>query len=346
MNEPHFFDEFASRILRLYHGGKEDFWNAVMTPFLSDATILAKWKNRKVGLELLNIFKTVDRERKRFLTEYTLPLGFDVSRWQSLNKKDEYFKDAYPVYAFLVIWMEEVGLADNLNAFGDLLRAVVYGIAGYGILDVQVDGGRFSPVELLTAHKLIAEYEAGILRHFGTTEVNLNILHRIRAQFLDAEIKEKMLRGQSSPYEKDKPIECGFKAAHLLTPFMLSLERLGKSDAIDAYFEVFFLFGAVIQIIDDLKDLEEDLSIGHFTYITIDSDAVTLYQKGHKPGEIAKKLLKDERRLKTIHAACKQLLAEANRILQALNDPFLARIVDVTELRLDAYFRRDLKLPV
>ncbi|MDA1477226.1 hypothetical protein [Bacillus changyiensis] len=346
MNKMSAFDEFASRVLNTYHMGEKEFWAAVMAPFLSDTNILTMWKHRKIGIKLLRIFDSLDNERKKFLTEYTLPVGFNISQWESLNKKDEYFRDAYPIYAFLVIWMEENGLAENLNSFDGLLRAVVYGIAGYGILDVQVDEDNFSPVELLTAQMLIAEYETEILRNFGVTEVNLNILHRIRTQFLKAEIKEKSLRGKGSPYEKDKPIECGFKAAHLLTPFMLSLEQLGKSSLIDAYFEVFFSFGAVIQIIDDFKDLVEDISIGHFSYVTLDSEVISLYKKGQKPREIAEKLLEDKKRLNRVYTTCKKLIDNTNNLLKELSDPFLVRIVSVTELRLDSFFKNYLKLEI
>lgn len=341
------FDEFAPRILKTYHMGKEEFWSAVMAPFLSDSGVLSMWKHRKVGLELVSLLNSIDSERKQFLTDSTLPMGFDITKWKNLNLKDEYFKDAYPVYAFLVIWMEEAGLSDYLHSFGDILRAVVYGIAGYGLLDVIVDGtNTFSAVELLTAQALVAEYETMILRVFGVNEVNLSILHRIRDQYLKAEIKEKSLRGKSSPYEKGKPVECGFKAAHLLTPFMLSLEHLGKRNLINDYFKVFFLFGAVIQIIDDVKDLKEDLSVGHFSYVTLGSDAVSLFTAGKSSAEIAKKLLADKNHLRSIHHICKKLLSEANAILNQLNDPLLARIVYVTELRLDAYFGKELKLSI
>lgn len=344
MSRVNAFDDFASRVLKTYHEGEEEFWDAVMAPFLSDTNVLTMWKHHKIGLELMDLIKSVDSERKKYLTAYTLPLGFDISKWKSLNMKDEYFKDAYPIYAFLVIWMEDKGLVDNLKSFGDLLRAVVYGIAGYGILDVNVDGKEFSAVELLTAQTLIAEYETLIFKTFGVSEVNLNILHQTRNRFFKAEIKEKFHRGKGSPYEKDKPIECGFKAAHLLTPFMLSLEQLGKSNMIDAYFEVFFLFGAVIQILDDLKDLEDDISIGHFSYATLDSDAVVLYKEGRKPKEIAKILLKDNQLMSSIYITCKKLISNSNEILIKLDDPFLAKIVYVTELRLDSYFKKDLKI--
>lgn len=346
MNTANTFDEFAGRVLKVYHLGEEEFWAAVMAPFLSDTGLLTMWKHRQVGLELMSLFKAVDIARKKFLAAYPLPTELNLTQWKSLNRKDEYFRDAYPVYAFLVIWMEEEGLTGNLDRFGDILRAVVYGIAGYGILDVLVDGKDFSPVELLTAQALIAEYETRILETFEVTETNLNILHRTRDLFLKAEIKEKSLRGNSSPYEKDKPIECGFKAAHLLTPFMLSLEHLGKSALIDDYFQVFFLFGAVIQIIDDLTDLEDDLSIGHFSYVTLGTDAVPQWKNGRKPGEIAKTILGDKQHFKNLYGTCKGLIADSNKLLKRLEDPFLARIVYVTELRLDAFFRKELGLDI
>jgi hypothetical protein len=50
---------------------------------------------------------------------------------------------------------------------------------------------------------------------------------------------------------------------------MLSLERLGKASLIEDYWEVFLLFGAAIQMIDDWNDLEDDLANGHYSYVTL-----------------------------------------------------------------------------
>ncbi len=41
---------------------------------------------------------------------------------------------------------------------------------------------------------------------------------------------------------------------------------------------------------------------------------------------------------------CKEMIDQSRAILSRLEDPFLVRFVDVTELRLDAYFRKSLKL--
>jgi hypothetical protein len=41
---------------------------------------------------------------------------------------------------------------------------------------------------------------------------------------------------------------------------------------------------------------------------------------------------------------CKNLIANSQLILIDLNDPYLARIVKVTELQLDSVFQKELKM--
>ena len=125
---------------------------------------------------------------------------------------------------------------------------------------------------------------------------------------------------------------------------MLSLEHLGKSANIDPYFEVFFLFGAVIQILDDLKDIEDDLSIGHFSYITLGSDVIEWHKKGMKPKDMVKMLWEDKQRIHQLFGECKDMIRKSRMILKQLEDPYLEKIVYVTELRLESYFRKEFKL--
>jgi hypothetical protein len=247
----------------VYRRDKEAFWAAVMAPFLADHVSLFAWlQHLKVDVGLLSAFKGLDDSARQMLKEFSAPLGFDVSQWKS--NRLQYFKDAYPVFAFLVVWMDEEGLSDLLENFGDILRAGVFAVAGYGILDENVDSDSPSPVEILMAQALIAEYETLALQIFGLSKVNLDILHRMRSLFLNAEIREKSMRHKESPYRIDAPEELGAKGANAVTPFMLSLERLGKASLIDQYWEVFLLFGAAIQMIDDWTDLEKDLTAGHY----------------------------------------------------------------------------------
>lgn len=335
------FEEFAPAILRVYRRDKEAFWAAAMAPFLSDTNPLTMWRHRRVGLALLSAFKGLDDQAQHVLREFSAPLGIDVTEWET--NRPQYFKDAYPILAFLAVWMDEAGLTDFLADFSTILRSAVYGVAGYGILDMNVDGSASSPVELLTSQALIAEYETTILQVFGVSPVNLGVLHRMRSLFLAAEIKEKNMRGKASPYDLEHPEDCGTKGAHVVTPFMLSLERLGRAHLIEDYWEVFLLFGAVIQMIDDWADLENDLTVGHYSYVTL---GVENLRNGTPPSQMAERLRQDLPRVCQTYERSKEMIARSRAILARLEDPFLVRLVDVTDLRLDAFFRKELKLSV
>ncbi len=339
MSQNDAFDRFAPAILQVYHRNPEAFWKAVMAPFLSDGmSWLTVLRHLRVDMGLFTAFKGLDEQAHRILQDFGAPMKLDVTQWKS--NRTQYFKDAYPIFAFLAIWMAEEGLSEFLDHFPDVLRAAVYGVAGYGILDENVDSNVPSPVEILTSQALIAEYENTILKVFGITPINLGILHKMRTLFLQAEIKEKAARHIASPYTLDNPKDCGTKGAHSVTPFMLGLERLGRATQIDAYWEVFLLFGAVIQIIDDWTDLEGDLAIGHFSYLTLGSETIHSTQNPH---QTAKLLRTDPIRIRQSYTVCKDMIAQCHAILKRLNDPFLMRLVDVTDLRLVSYFRKELK---
>jgi hypothetical protein len=331
------FTRFAPTILKVYHRDKEAFWAAVMAPFLAKNISLFTWLGHlKVDVGLLSAFKGLDDDARQILKDFSAPLGLDVTEWKS--NRLQYFKDAYPVFAFLVVWMDEQALGDLLKNFGDILRAGVFAVAGYGILDENVDSDNPSPVEILTAQALIAEYETLALSIFGVSKVNLDILQRMRTLFLRAEIKEKSMRHKASPYSLDSPKDLGSKGANAVTPFMLSMERLGKAALIDDYWEVFLLFGAAIQMIDDWEDLEKDLAAGHYSYVTLGFE--NLDEPGD-PKRIAQLLREDKKRVHGTYTTSKEMIAQSRSILTRLNDPYLVRLVDVTEMRLDAFFRKE-----
>jgi len=334
------FTRFAPTMLKVYRRDKEAFWAAVMAPFLAkDVSLLAWLGHLKVDVGLLSAFKGLDNDARQILKEFSTPLGLDVTKWKS--NRLQYFKDAYPVFAFLAVWMDEQGLTDLLENFGDILRAGVFAVAGYGILDENVDSDIPSPVEILTAQALIAEYETLALGIFGVSKVNLDILQRMRTLFLRAEIKEKSMRHKASPYSLDNPKDLGSKGANAVTPFILSLERLGKASLIEGYWEVFLLFGAAIQMIDDWEDLEKDLVAGHYSYVTLEFEHL---RELDDPKKITRLLREDKKRVHDTYACSKEMIAQSRSILKRPNDPYLVRLVDVTETRLDSFFRKELNV--
>jgi hypothetical protein len=121
---------------------------------------------------------------------------------------------------------------------------------------------------------------------------------------------------------------------------MLSLERLGQAHLIEDYWRVFLLFGAVIQIIDDWTDLESDLEVGHYSYVSLGLKNINDPSLAKQNAKI---LRSDADRVAYTHARSKEMIGEAHAILNRLNDQILMRLVDVTNLRLDTYFRKELK---
>lgn len=160
----------------------------------------------------------------------------------------------------------------------------------------------------------------------------------MRSLYLEAEIKEKQARGKTSPYRLEHPEDCGAKGANAVAPFMLCLERLGKAHLIDDYWQVFLLFGAAIQVIDDWEDLEKDLAIGHYSYVTLGSDSL---DKSADPAALARQLRSDEQHIRYTYDRSQEMINQSRQILDRLDDHHLVRLVDVTELRLKSFFKKE-----
>lgn len=61
-------------------------------------------------MELLSAFKGLNDEAQQILKSFSSRYDLDISKWES--NRVQYFKDAYPVFAFLAVWMDEEGLVD------------------------------------------------------------------------------------------------------------------------------------------------------------------------------------------------------------------------------------------
>lgn len=63
-----------------------------------------------------------------------------------------------------------------------------------------------------------------------------------------------------------------------------------------------------------------------------------------KPRKMAGTLRSDPERVQSTYRCSHDMIVLARAILAQLDDPFLLRLVDVTNLRLETYFRKELKL--
>jgi hypothetical protein len=94
-------------------------------------------------------------------------------------------------------------------------------------------------------------------------------------------------------------------------------------------------------MIDDWQNLEGDLAIGHYSYVTLGYPNI---EKINDPEGMARLLRADSERVRSTYAVSKEMIQQARAILARLDDHLLGRLVDVTELRVDAYFRKELKI--
>jgi hypothetical protein len=118
--------------------GKQ-LWRLLAT----ELSLFAWLGHLNVDLGLLTAIMGLDKEAQKTLKEYSAPFGVDVTQWKS--NRLGYLKDAYSVFAFLAVWFDEQGLTDLLDQFGDILKAGIFAVSGYGILHEDVDGDNPSP---------------------------------------------------------------------------------------------------------------------------------------------------------------------------------------------------------
>jgi hypothetical protein len=166
------------------------------------------------------------------------------------------------------------------------------------------------------------------------------LLSRFKKLYLRAEIKEKRSRFIRSPYTQEHPEDCGYKAVHAYLPFALLLQKCGKGDQIDDYLQFFYEWGAPLQIMDDLMDLEDDLKNGHYSYPTLGFEEAL---STRSPIESAALIRSDMKHLKRLQFLCKELINSSRDKCVKLKADLMGFFVDLLDARLDAFFSEMLK---
>lgn len=216
-----------------------------------------------------------------------------------------------------------------------IFGSMMLGIAGYMILDSILDEQIPNPAEVLLSLSFIQENDRLILESFTFDMTDFELLNRFKQLYLLAEIKEKRLKYIHSPYAIDHPEDCGYKAVHAYLPFALLLQKSGKKDQIDDYLQFFYEWGAPLQIMDDLIDLEDDLKNGHFSYPTLGFEQVITSQP---PAEAAMIIRSDREHIKRLQTVCQDLIDSSRTRCNRLGADLMGYFVDILEERLKTYF--------
>lgn len=338
MNEIKIFQEFTSKLFKIYDSDPDGFWEISMHNFLS---YFAKpsmiFKRSKNVIILKQLMTSLENDSEVFINFIDNKWKTNIAGLKSARK--QYIQDALPVFIMLAIWAKEEGLWDILENYDQVLIAGLYAVIGYSILDDNLDSNKPNPVEILTSQLLLSEYEQECYKIFGDGKVQHDIFHRIRLLFLESEINEKKSRWTSSPYLDDKPIDLGIKGLNAVTPFVLCLEKAGKINHLDKYIEIFLLIGAVIQMIDDWEDLRDDLLIGHYSYVTLGQKDL------NKDVDIMVAAIKrDRNRILKTYKDCCELIEKATILLNELDDRIIMQLLLVTNNRMKDYYKKEFNI--
>jgi hypothetical protein len=214
------------------------------------------------------------------------------------------------------------------------------GVAGYMILDSNLDEEKQNPTEILLSLSFIQEHDRLLMEVFEFNIADFELLNRFKQLYLMAEIKEKRSRFIKSPYTLEHPEDCGYKAVHAYLPFALLLQKSGKEEQIDDYLQFFYEWGAPLQIMDDIIDLEEDLKNGHYSYPTLGFEKEI---SRRSPSELAVLIISDKKHMERLQWICKGLIDSSRNRCIKLKADLMGYFVDMLEARLDVFFSEMIK---
>lgn len=323
-------------ILQLYRETGPESIESLTRSYLSSPPTSDSAKDVVEGT-MADAFNVFDDATDSVLSAFAAGLGFDLldSATYRRRRDEGYFRTLYPVLVTYMIWLDQEGEEKVLENLQYIFCSTIFGVAGYVILDSNLDEEKENPTEVLISLSFIQEHERLLLRAFEFNAADYGLLNRFKQVYLAAEAKEKRLRFVRSPYTKEHPEDCGYKAVHAYLPFSLLLQKIGKGDQIDDYLQFFYEWGAPLQIMDDLNDLEEDLKNGHYSYPTLGFEEELLRQP---PSDVSKVIKSDREHIKWLYQVCRGLIESARNRSADLGADLMGHFVTILESRLDSFF--------
>jgi hypothetical protein len=282
-------------------------------------------------------FQIFDEAADSTLRAFAARQGFDLSRSTNYRHRLEegYFRVVYPALVMFMVWLDREGLTQPLANLDKIFQSVMLGVAGYMMLDSNLDEQQQNAAEILVSLSFIQEHDHLLLESFGLDPADVELLDRFKQLYLKAEIAEKSSRYFQSPYRQDRPEDCGYKAVHGYLAFALLLQHSGKGDQVNDMLQFFYEWGAPLQIMDDIIDLEVDLKNGHYSYPTLGFETVISEKT---PDEAAALIRGDREHMKRLQKTCKELIASSRERCLKLNADLWMYFVDMLEARLEAFF--------
>ncbi len=333
--------QILNQILQLYKELGPQSMESLAKSYLSSAPTADTAKDAAEGM-MAQAFGVFDAAVDYVLNKFAAQQGFDLSKSKNYKHRLEegYFRVFYPAVVMYMAWLDLEGQKKAIENIGNIFASFMLGVAGYEILDSNLDEGKWNSEEILFSISLIQECERLLLSSFEFEKPDYDLLNRFKLLFLKSEITEKNLRFKKSPYTKEHPEQCGYKAVHAYFPFFLLLQKSGKQDQIDEYLQFFYDWGAPLQIMDDLMDLEDDLSNGHYSYPTLGFEEKLSQLSPH---ELSILIKSDKEHIKKLQKICDDLISKSKIECDNLKAYLFGYFVSMLEERLHVYLSKLLK---
>ena len=233
--------QLLQQILQLYKETGPQSMESLTKSYLSSAPAAETAQDAAEGM-MAQAFKIFDDAVESVLHAYAVRQGYDLSESRNYRRRLEegYFRVAYPAIVMYMAWLDREGQQKAIENLDKIFQSTILGVAGYMILDSNLDEQKQNPAEILLSLSFIQEYDRLLLESFEFDLADYELLSRFKQLYLMAEIKEKRSRFIKSPYSIDYPEDCGYKAVHAYLPFALLLQKSGKEDQIDDYLQFFY----------------------------------------------------------------------------------------------------------
>jgi len=239
-------------------------------------------------------------------------------------------------FSFYVSWIWiQLGKRLDASTLHRVLNVWVLGTIGYRLLDLFLDEGKGSQSEAIAGLWLIDAHEAELRKLFGDSENTTDCIRESKTEWFAAELREKTQQGSRCPISPDDLTDLATKAAPIFALFRLALSKYSDPGLATEYKALIYKLIAVTQILDDLADLEDDLSHGFFTLpcVGLEDDLANLSAAAG-----AALIRDDDDRMRWLYGISRNLVVEAADLARNLRDPLFEAFSECRVLILDRVF--------
>ena len=236
---------------------------------------------------------------------------------------------SYIIYhGMLLKWMAEKSY-ENFDR-QNLFELGINGLVGYRVKDIHLDNNSSNMKDYyLIAECLIEKFYYLLNSIVNNSCMDIIYEHKLFLQF--TEINEKYsMRKRLLCYNRS--IESGYKSTMLF--IFLYILRDGK-DNFNKFKEMLASFTAVIQIIDDLEDIEDDVQNHHYSYVF---NAIFSKELVDKPLKYQVGLALEKENLNILKNECYNLIMHGEAIATELNEVLFQKLFKNLRIRSELHF--------